>query len=1143
MTQRSRRRHRHRGGLKSKLLFVAAGAIALVAALAIGVASWGLDVAANAPPLSACKPIERGGNSVLFDGEENRLGYIASDEARTPVAIDRVPADLKYATVAIEDERFFEHDGVDIEGGLRALRENIEAGEIVEGGSTITMQLMRNLCISDPERNVERKIQEMKLAWQYEDRFSKQDILGKYLNGASYGTINGTTAVGVQAASRIYFSKPVWKLTLEQAALLAGLPQAPSDYNPVLNPEGALQRRNSVLSSMAKLGYITRDRALTGQQRGLGLKLSDTYFTREQPYFFDYVSDKLIEKYGVNTVRQGGLRVYTTIDPDLQRIGLEAMRSALPYSEDPAAALVSIEPETGFIKAMVSSSEYEDSQFNLAAQGHRQPGSTFKTFVLTTAIKQGIDPYSTYYTSKPLNLDLPEWGHWEVATADEGYQGTINLQQATVASDNTVFAQLDLDVGPENVAETAKSLGIETELDGIPAEGIGGLRIGVSPLEMSAAYATLAAGGIRRNPVAIRRVVFPDGRVDHPEHADPRRVVNEAVAYEVTQLLRDNITGGTGTAAYTGCGGQAGKTGTTDNYTDAWFAGYQPNLSTVVWVGYPQSNDIEMTSVHGTTVFGGTFPAQIWNSLYVNGEIPCEEYEEPETPISWAPYYGQYTQSGGYSDADEYDYSEEGEEGEDGEDARRARRAKSPARRRSAATTPTHTRLAPARSRLPRRPRTRHPLHPRLQAEVVAAAERRPAASGPDSRRRLRALGLAGLGGLAVATFGLAAPGPGLVPAAVDGGPGWLLGPYGEGLGLGAGAYYGLLWIAFASHLCVFFAAPALDRRLIRSVAFALVAAFALAPPLLSADVFSYIAYARLDDAGLNPYERAPLAIGADPVFPHVGWTESPSAYGPLFTIATLPLAWLSVPAALWTLKAVAAASVLGLALLVARLAPARGIDPRRGFVMVALNPLVLVHVVGGAHNDALTMLVALAGCAGVLALRETSGGGAALAAVGLKLSAAFVAPFALLGSARRARWVAGAAVASAAVAGAAMLAFGPPALDSAQLAGENQGRVSNYSLPNLLSELSGLDVDALRALTAVAYAALVAGLLLRVGRGGDWIKAAGWAAVGLLLASAWLLPWYVIWALPFAALSRDGRLVAAVLALTALQLAARVPL
>ncbi|HEY1284539.1 MAG TPA: transglycosylase domain-containing protein [Solirubrobacterales bacterium] len=661
MTQRNRRRHRRRGGAASKLLFVGFGAAALVALAVVVVTSWVLDVAAQAPPLSSCRTIERSGNSILFAADGSRLGYVASEEARSPVAVDRVPDRLKQATVAIEDERFYEHNGVDYEGGIRALVANLEAGEIVQGGSTITMQLMRNLCIKDPKRSIERKIQEAQLATEYEKKYTKEQILGRYLNSASYGTIDGTTAVGVQAASRIYFSRPVWKLDLEQAALLAGLPQAPSEYNPVLKPREARARRDEVLDKMASLGYISPARAAAARRRGLELRLSDTYFKRRQPYFFDYVEEKLIEKYGVETVRKGGLRVYTTIDPELQRIGLEAMRSALPYSEDPSSALVSVDPRTGYIRAMVSSSNYEQSQFNLAAQGHRQPGSTFKAFVLTTAIKQGIDPYSTYYTSKPLDLDLPRWGHWEVHTADEGYQGTINLQQATVASDNTVFAQLDLDVGPANVAATAKSLGIESELDGIPAEGIGGLRVGVSPLEMADAYATLAGEGIHRRPVAIRKVLFPDGRVERPERAGSRRVVSEAVAYEVTRLLHDNITEGTGTAAYTGCAGQAGKTGTTDNYTDAWFAGYQPNLATVVWVGYPQSNDIEMTSVHGTTVFGGTFPAEIWHSLYANAGVPCEEYEKPKTPITWAPFYGHFSQSSPSAGRDS------GEEGKGGE--------------------------------------------------------------------------------------------------------------------------------------------------------------------------------------------------------------------------------------------------------------------------------------------------------------------------------------------------------------------------------------------------------------------------------------------------------------------------------------------
>ena len=307
--------------------------------------------------------------------------------------------------------------------------------------------------------------------------------------------------------------------------MLAGLPQAPSEYNPILNPSGALARRNEVLEKMAKLGYARPRAAASAERSGLELNLSEGYFEHRQPYFFDYVDDKLIERYGVNTVRRGGFKVYTTLDPDLQRIALEAMRSTLPYSTDPASALVSIDPRNGYIQAMASSSSYAQSQFNLAAQGHRQPGSTFKAFVLTTAIKQGIDPYSTYYTSKPLDLNLPHWGHWEVHTADEGYQGTVNLQQATVTSDNTVFAQLDLDVGPKSVAQTAKSMGITTPLDGIPAEGIGGLRLGVSPLELTDAYATLASGGVHHHPVAIRKVGLPDGHVDRPEPADPRRVL------------------------------------------------------------------------------------------------------------------------------------------------------------------------------------------------------------------------------------------------------------------------------------------------------------------------------------------------------------------------------------------------------------------------------------------------------------------------------------------------------------------------------------------------------------------------------------------------------------------------------------------
>jgi penicillin-binding protein 1A len=643
MTQRGRRRQRRRGSIKSKVAIVAGLVVALIAIAVIGVTTWVLNVAADAPSLASCKHASKHGNSVIYAANGERLGAIVSSEASAPVKRAKIPRKLEQATVAIEDQRFYQHGGVDAEGILRAAVTDLEQGETVEGGSTITQQLVRNLCIEHPAKNIERKIKEAKLALEYSEHHTKRQILGQYLNTATYGTVEGSTAVGVGAASEIYFSKPVWKLDTGQLAMLAGLPQAPSEYNPLLYPKAAKARRNEVLQKMAKLGYLAPTKARALEREGLGLKVSHGYFAHREPYFFDYVEHLLIAHYGAEEVRRGGLQVHTTLSPEMQRVGRAAIAEALYEPTDPASAFVSIDPRNGYVRAMVNSTDYADDQFNLAAQGHRQPGSTFKAFVLTTALKQGIDPYDTYYESKPLDLNLPEWGHWEVHTADEGYQGTINLQQATVTSDNTVFAQLDLDVGPENVAATAKSMGITTHLQGLPAEGIGGLKYGVSPLELSAAYATLADGGIRRRPVAIEKVVLPGGKVEHPQGPEPKRVLSRAVAWQVTRLLHDNITEGTGTAAYTGCVGQAGKTGTTDNETDAWFSGFQPNLATAVWVGYPESNEISMTSVHGITVFGGTFPAEIWHSVYANAGVKCEEFDEPEEEIEWSQGFGEFT--------------------------------------------------------------------------------------------------------------------------------------------------------------------------------------------------------------------------------------------------------------------------------------------------------------------------------------------------------------------------------------------------------------------------------------------------------------------------------------------------------------------
>src|SRR3954467_5840259 len=453
------------------------------------------------------------------------------------------------------------------------------------------------------------------MAQDLEQEHSKRWILHEYMNTVPYGTVNGRTAIGVEAAAEFYFSKHARNLRLPESALIAGLPQAPSEYNPLQNHDAALARRNQVIRAMESSGFITPEQSVKAQEAPIRLKPTEKFGKRREPYFFDYVQEQLIERYGQGVYRQGGLKVYTTIEPDLQEAGRAAIAGQLPYSTDPSSAIVSIDPATGYIKAMASSGTYNDRTFNLAAQGHRQPGSSFKTMVLTTAIREGINPNSTVYVSKPLALNVPGFGIWNVKTYDGSYGGAMNLVTATLKSDNTVYAQLDVDLGPKKVAETAHLLGIKTKLDAVPSEGLGGLRLGVSPLEMANAYATLAAGGMRSEPQAIRKVVFPDGKVDEIGKPKRKRVLTDGQAYEITRILEKNVQAGTGTAANIGCPA-AGKTGTTDNFADAWFVGYTPQMSTAVWGASPTSR-VEMTNVHGISVGGGTFPAEIWHD-YMN---------------------------------------------------------------------------------------------------------------------------------------------------------------------------------------------------------------------------------------------------------------------------------------------------------------------------------------------------------------------------------------------------------------------------------------------------------------------------------------------------------------------------------------------
>jgi penicillin-binding protein 1A len=610
-----------------------------------------IALANGAPPLG--KPVNRGLTSSVYAANGQLLGYIQADEISTPVAWKRLPQECKNATIAIEDERFYEHGGVDYTAIVRAAAKNATSGKTVQGGSTITMQLVRNLYISAPKRDFKRKIREAKLASELEQEHSKTWILSQYLNSAPYGTVGGQSAMGLQAAAQTFFAKNAKDLDLSECAMLAGLPQAPTDYNPFLNPKAALERRAEVLGKMAELGYITKAEADQAAASALRLHRGTRYTKIREPYFFDYVKQQLIDKYGINTVRKGGLKIHTTIDPRLQSAARNAINSTLVTPGDPASAIVATDPRTGYVRAMASSGGYGQSQFNLAAQGSRQPGSSFKTMVLLTAVRQGIDPETTTYNSHPIDITSGPWASpanpIKVSTYSDSYGGNMNLVQATVTSDNSVYIQLDLDVGPENVKHTARLMGIRSKLNGYPAEGLGGLENGVSPLEMSHAYATLAAGGVRSKQLVISKVDFPGTKEDSTYKVQRKRVFTDGEAYEVTKILEDNVSGGTAKGVRVGgfnCPA-AGKTGTTDAHRDAWLVGYTPTLATATWMGYPNAQR-SMYGVEGVSeVAGGTLPTDIWTK-FMKAAIGnhCKDFPQPKTPFVSSPFSGKYAEEG-----------------------------------------------------------------------------------------------------------------------------------------------------------------------------------------------------------------------------------------------------------------------------------------------------------------------------------------------------------------------------------------------------------------------------------------------------------------------------------------------------------------
>ncbi len=651
--ERQRRRQRQRSHPVKRVLLM--GVLLVVCTIAIGGAAavgWVVSVADSAPNIRQLKPRVPGTLSEVYAADGSLLGYISSDILRTSVSQSQMPKLLTEATVAVEDRRFWQHGGVDYQGIVRAgFKDLLNGGTDVQGGSTLTMQLVGNIYLPYQIRqhhNLRYKIVQAKLANELEAQHSKSWILNQYLNDVEYGAVGGQQAIGVGAASQVFFDKPVARLDLAQIALLAGLPQAPSQYNPFRAPTLARQRRAEVLTAMLQAGYITPAQERQADASPLQVQANDTYETVNQPYVFDYVKQQLVQRFGQAVVDRGGMQVYTTINLHDQALALSAIHQNEGEPGDPAAALVSIDPSNGHILAMQNSTSYGQTNFNYAADAQRQTGSSFKPFVLMTLIHDyNGDPNSTYYDSHFLAPGwLPGYPDYSVHTSEETYQGEIDVTHAMTVSDNTVFAQLGVDLGMGKVDAMAHAMGITSPLFGYPSEAIGGLHIGVSPLQMSDAYATLANGGLHIAPTIINKVVFPgNGSVVNLGDPTATRVFSDGEAYAGTKVLETVITSGTGTAAEYGCPA-AGKTGTTSDYTDAWFVGYTPQYSTAVWVGYPNST-ASMTDVNGLGPgFGGTLAAPIWHDYMESASDGyCGDFPQPTTFWSGTAYFGAHSSS------------------------------------------------------------------------------------------------------------------------------------------------------------------------------------------------------------------------------------------------------------------------------------------------------------------------------------------------------------------------------------------------------------------------------------------------------------------------------------------------------------------
>ena len=606
-----------------------------LSALAFASFTFGL-VTAVASEAPKCDPARQQHqvNTRIYDSTGRRiLAVLRGSENRVLVDYDDISPLMKQAMVAVEDRRYFEHRGVDMRAIARALWADIRKQGVVQGGSTITQQFIKNSC-SDTSRSIGRKVREATLAWGLEQRWSKKKILTAYLNTVYFG--NG--AYGIDQAARTYFGHRAKKMSLWEVALLAGIPADPSRFDPVANPRAAKQRRRTVLQLMLGMGTITPEQYRRADRQPLPKEVQRPDTRGPGGYFANYVTQQLVDKYKTRGVFGGGLVVHTTLDLGLQKIGHRAIARWLKDENGPAAALVAVDPRDGAIKAMIGGSNFRESQFNLAVQGERQAGSSFKPFVLAAALQQGISPETTF-VSKPTTIFLGDKG-WPVSNYEDAYLGPIDLETATVQSDNAVYAQLTALVGPKTVRQTAQRLGVTSRLNDYFAIGLGAEA--VNPLEMARAFSTFANRGRRvdgsifgNKPRAISWVhhVGEKRRANAPVQ---RPVIEEEKADLINDILQKVVRQGTGRKAALADRPAAGKTGTTENYGDAWFVGYTPQLAVAVWVGYPNNLTPMLTEYEGEPVAGGTYPALIWKSFMDSALKYLEEepayFDPPSLP-------------------------------------------------------------------------------------------------------------------------------------------------------------------------------------------------------------------------------------------------------------------------------------------------------------------------------------------------------------------------------------------------------------------------------------------------------------------------------------------------------------------------------